>query len=136
MLEIGTGTGYAAALLAQLAGEVVSLERRQTLALEAAARIEAFGLANVRVAWGDGLALDRHGGLFDRILVHAVIETPAPRLTDLLVEGGALVAAVAAAAGDQRIVRLTRAANGEIAASAHGAARTFTPLVEGLARAL
>ena len=43
-----TGTGYAAALLAQLAAEVVSLERCQTLALEAAERLEAFGLANVR----------------------------------------------------------------------------------------
>jgi protein-L-isoaspartate(D-aspartate) O-methyltransferase len=137
VLEIGTGTGYATALLAQLASEVVSLERRQSLALEAAARLEAFGLANVRVVWGDGLALDPRSGRFDRILVHAVIATPAPRLTDLLVEGGALVAAIAdGASSDQRIVRLTRAANGEIAASMHGLARTFTPLVEGVARAL
>ena len=82
VLEIGTGTGYAAALLAQLAGEVVSLERCQTLALEASARLEAFGLANVRVVWADGLALDPEGGLYDRILVHALIEAPAPRLTE------------------------------------------------------
>ena len=137
VLEIGTGTGYAAALLAQLAGEVVSLERIQTLALEAAARLEAFGLANVRVAWADGLALDPKDGLFDRVLVHALIETPVPRLTDLLAEGGSLVAAVAdEASGEQRIVRLTRQASGEIAVGAHGAARTFMPLVEGLARAL
>ena len=47
--EIGTGTGYCAALLAQLANAIVSLERFQTLALEAAARIKAFGLANVSV---------------------------------------------------------------------------------------
>ncbi len=67
----------------------------QTLALEAAARLEAFGLANVRVAWADGLALDPERGLFDGILVHALIEAPAPRLTDLLAEGGSLVAAVA-----------------------------------------
>jgi protein-L-isoaspartate(D-aspartate) O-methyltransferase len=137
VLEIGTGTGYAAALLAQLAGEVVSLERVQTLALEAAARLEAFGLANVRVAWADGLALDPKRGLFDGILVHALIEAPAPRLTGLLAEGGSLVAAVAdEVAGEQRIVRLTRETSGEIAVSAHGAARTFMPLVEGLARAL
>ena len=137
VLEIGTGTGYAAALLAQLAGEVVSLERIRTLALEAAARLEAFGLANVRVAWADGLALDPKDGPFDRVLVHALIETPVPRLTDLLAEGGSLVAAVAdEASGEQRIVRLTRQASGEIAVGAHGAARTFMPLVEGLARAL
>jgi protein-L-isoaspartate(D-aspartate) O-methyltransferase len=137
ILEIGAGTGYAAALLAQLAGEVVSLERIQTLALEAAARLKAFGLANVRVAWADALALDPSGGLFDGVLVHALIEPPAPRLTDLLAEDGSLVAAVAdGALGEQRIVRLTREASGGIAVSARGAARTFMPLVEGLARAL
>jgi len=136
-LEIGTGAGYAAALLAQLAGEVLSVERIQTLALEAAARLEAFGLANVRVAWADGLALDPKVGRFDRILVHALIEPPALRLTDLLVEGGSLVAAVAdEASGEQRIVHLTRQASGEIAVRACGAARTFMPLVGGLARAL
>ena len=109
VLEIGAGTGYAAALLAQLAGEVVSIERRQILALEAAARLESFGLANVRVAWADGLALEPEGGLFDAILVHAVIDAPATRLTDLLVAGGALVAVVAGdGRREQRIVRLTR----------------------------
>src|SRR5271157_1498107 len=51
--EIGTGTGYCTALLAQLAKEVVSLERFQTLALEASARLKAFGLANVAVQWTD-----------------------------------------------------------------------------------
>jgi len=137
VLEIGTGAGYAAALLAQLAGSVVSLERIQTLALEAAARLQTFGLANVRVAWADGLAFDPEGALFDRVIVHALIEAPAPRLTALLAEGGSLVAATAeAASGEQRILRLTRRPGGEIAVSAHGAARAFMPLVEGLARAL
>ncbi len=137
VLEIGTGTGYAAALLAQLSLEVVSLERCQTLALEASARLEAFGLANVRVVWADALAFDPGDGLYDRILVHALIEAPAPRLTRLLVEGGSLVAAVADdASGEQRIVRLTRGPGGEIAASAHGAARAFMPLAKGLSRAL
>jgi protein-L-isoaspartate(D-aspartate) O-methyltransferase len=137
VLEIGTGTGYAAALVAQLAGEVVSLERHQALALEAAARLDAFGLANVRVVWADGLAPDPEGGLYDRILVHALIEAPAARLTDRLAPGGALVAALADdASGEQRIVRLTRQENGEIAVDLRGAARTFTPLVEGLSRGL
>ncbi len=137
VLEIGTGTGYAGALLAQLAGEVVSLERCQALTLEASARLAAFGLANVRVVWADGLALDPQSEPFDRIIVHALIEAPASRLTDRLAEGGALVAAVADdASGEQRIVRLTRAASGDIVASEHGAARTFRPLAEGLSRAL
>ncbi len=59
--EIGTGTGYCAALLAQLASAVVSLERFQTLALEAAARIKAFGLANVTVHWADGFDVTSRG---------------------------------------------------------------------------
>jgi len=137
VLEIGTGAGYATALLAQLAREVVSLERHQTLALEAAARLTAFGLDNVRADWADGLALTPAAGLYDRILVHAVIEPPIPALTGLLVEGGALVAVVADDdSGEQRIVRLTRRPGGEIAASAQGSARTFMPLTGGLARAL
>ena len=49
-----TGTGYCAALLAQLASTIVSLERFQTLAVEASARIKAFGLPNVAALWGDG----------------------------------------------------------------------------------
>ena len=137
ILEIGTGTGYAAALLAQLAGEVVSVERHQMLALEAAARLEAFGLANVRAIWTDGLSLDPAAGLYDRILVHALIEPPAPRLTDLLAPGGALVAVVSADdSGEQHVLRLTRQADGDVGAEAFGSARTFMPLAEGLARAL
>jgi protein-L-isoaspartate(D-aspartate) O-methyltransferase len=137
VLEVGTGTGYAAALLAQLGAEVVSVERHQTLALEAAARIEAFGLTNVQAAWADGLALDPGAGLYDRILVHALIEPPAPRLTDLLAAGGTIVAAVSAEdSGEQHVVRLTRRADGDVAAEAFGSARTFMPLAEGLARAL
>jgi protein-L-isoaspartate(D-aspartate) O-methyltransferase len=137
VLEVGTGSGYAAALLAQLAAEVVSLERIQTLALEAAARLSAFGLANARVAWADALAFAPGGGRFDGVIVHALLERPATPLTDLLAEGGALVAAAADPdAGGQRILRLRRAPGGEIVAEACGAARALTPLVAGLSRAL
>src|SRR5579863_3363784 len=71
--EIGTGTGYCAALLAQLAKDVVSLERFQTLAVEAAARIKAFGLANVAVQWEDGFDFRQSGARFDRVIVHGLI---------------------------------------------------------------
>ena len=62
VLEVGAGSGYATALLAQLSGEVVSLERRRTLALEAAARLSAFGVDNARVEWADALAYDAGAG--------------------------------------------------------------------------
>jgi protein-L-isoaspartate(D-aspartate) O-methyltransferase len=137
VLEIGTGAGYATALLAQLAGEVLSLERCQTLALEAAERLRAFGLINVRVVWADGLDFDPGEARFDRILVHALLEAPGPKLARALASGGALVAVMAdEAGGEQRIVRLASDGAGEITASAHGPARTFTLLAPGLAVAL
>ncbi len=137
VLEIGTGAGYATALLAQLAGDVLSLERCQTMALEAAERLRAFGLTNVRVVWADGLDFDPGETRFDRILVHALVEAHTPNLTRALAPGGALVAAmVDETLGEQRIVRLALEAAGEIAASAHGPARTFSPLAPGRALAL
>ncbi len=136
-LEVGTGSGYCAALLAQMAREVVSLERCQSLSVEAAARLSAFGLTEVRVLYADALAFDSSGRAFDRILVHALIEPPAPQLLRLLAPGGKLVAVVAgASAAEQRIVRLTRDSTGRIDASAHGAVRTYAPLAPGLAPAI
>jgi protein-L-isoaspartate(D-aspartate) O-methyltransferase len=135
VLEIGAGSGYATALLSQLAGEVVSLERSQTLAVEAAARLSAYGLANVRVLHADGLASADSLGAFERVVVHALIEPPAPRLTRWLAPGGMLVAGLADEGG-QRIVRLALSPRGELKAEALGLVRTLSPLVVGLMRAL
>ena len=139
VLEIGTGSGYAAALLGQIAKEVVSLERSASLAIESRARLGAFGLGNVRIHHADGLAQTAQeniwSGPFDRIIVHALIEPPAPRLTRWLAPGGALVAAIVDE-DVQRIVRLIRDVHGELAADALGQVRTLTQLVVGLTRAL
>jgi protein-L-isoaspartate(D-aspartate) O-methyltransferase len=135
VLEIGSGSGYATALIGQLAAEVVSLERCQSLAVEAAARLRAFGLENVSVVFADGLAPEAVEGRFDRVIAHALIEPPAPRLTRWLEHGGALVAAIADEEA-QRIVRLKLGPESEIQAEALGAVRTLTPLVVGLMRAL
>jgi protein-L-isoaspartate(D-aspartate) O-methyltransferase len=137
VLEIGTGSGYAAALLSQMAGEVVSLERCQSLAVEAAERLAAFGVDNVAVAFADGLEHAPTGHGFDRILVHALIEAPVERLARHLAPGGTLVAVTADDSGaEQRIARFARDPEGRIQAGARGAARAFMPLVPGLARAL
>jgi protein-L-isoaspartate(D-aspartate) O-methyltransferase len=137
VLEIGAGTGYATALLAQLASQVLSLERCQTLALEASARLEAFGLKNAQVAWADGLATDPGAGRFDRIIVHGLIEASHEGLFDLLAESGALVAVMSDdGSRDQRIVRLARGADGALVPSEHGPARAYSALVPGLARGL
>ncbi|MFZ0605469.1 MAG: protein-L-isoaspartate O-methyltransferase [Roseiarcus sp.] len=132
--EIGTGTGYCAALLAQLASAVVSLERFQTLALEAAARIKAFGLANVTVHWADGFERHLSGERFDRVLIHGLIEPPGEAFRRLIGRDGILVAVVAGPGrGEQRIVRLTDTMSG---AEDLGPARAMRPLEHGLARAL
>jgi len=136
VLEIGTGSGYSAALIGQIAAETFSLERCQTLAVEAAARLQAFGLKSIVVKFADGLALGRIG-TFDRVLVHALVEPPVENLTRLLAPGGVVVAGVAGETrGDQRILRLAKSAEGVVEARALGPVRTLMPLVEGLARAL
>jgi protein-L-isoaspartate(D-aspartate) O-methyltransferase len=135
--EIGTGTGYCAALLAQLANTIVSLERFQTLAVEASARIKAFGLANVTVDWADGFEQHLKGERFDRVLVHALIDPPGEAFRRLIRPGGILVAVVAGPdRGEQRIVRLTDTMSGTIEAADMGPARGMRPLEHGLARAL
>ena len=134
LLEIGTGSGYAAALAAQIAGEVVSLERCASLAVEAGSRLSAFGIANVAVRHADGLANSEEDS-FDRVLVHGLIDPPAPRLTRWLAPGGVLVAAIVDE-GRQRIVRIARDADGELTAEALGPVRALTPLAVGLMRAL
>jgi protein-L-isoaspartate(D-aspartate) O-methyltransferase len=136
--EIGTGTGYCAALLAQLADAVVSLERFQTLALEASTRIKAFGLANVTVHWADGFEHHIAGERFDRVVVHGLIEPPGDAFRRLVRPGGVLVAVVSGPdRGEQHVVRLTDAPPiGAGEAQDMGPARAMRPLEHGLARAL
>ncbi len=135
--EIGTGTGYCTALLAQLAKEVVSLERFQTLALEASARIKAFGLANVAVLWTDAFDFHGRGRRFDKVIAHGLIEPPAREFLNLLKPGGALVAAFAGPGrGEQRIVGLTAGDEGPIHVAEFGPARGLRPLGRGVSRAL
>ena len=135
--EIGTGTGYCAALLAQLANTIVSLERFQTLAVEASARIKAFGLANVTVHWADGFEHHFSGERFDRVLIHGLIEPPGEAFRRLIGKGGVLVAVVAGPdRAEQRIIRLADNVNGASEADDLGPARGMRPLEHGLARAL
>jgi protein-L-isoaspartate(D-aspartate) O-methyltransferase len=135
--EIGTGTGYCAVLLAQLASTIVSLERFQTLVVEATARINAFGLANVAIQWADGFDLHHSGERFDRIIVHGLIEPPGEAFCNLMAPSGVLVGAIGGSdQGEQRIVRLSNAVDGAIEAEDFGLARGMRPLEQGLARAL
>jgi protein-L-isoaspartate(D-aspartate) O-methyltransferase len=139
LLEIGVGSGYAAAILARLAREVVSLERYATLAIEAARRLEALGVGNVRVLQGDGMAPDRDLGGFDRIMLHGAILQVPEALTDRLAPGGALLFARmepgGAKKGAQRLIRLERNAAGAFLTRDMGPCR-LVPLHAEVAQAL
>lgn len=135
--EIGTGTGYCTALLAILANEVVSLERFQTLALEASARIKAFGLANVSILWEDGFEHHESGARYDKVIVNGLIETPALAFINLIARQGSMVAALDPhGQGTQRIVRLSVPSFGPVGIVDLGPARAFRPLERGLSHAL
>ena len=109
VLEIGCGSGYATAILAKLVHEVVSFEIFEALAVECAARMATLGLDNVRVVHAD--AIERLGslGLFDRILVHAVVEGRPAGLFECLAESGIIVLARREGLGRATLVRITHA---------------------------
>lgn len=133
-LEVGTGSGYVAALLAAMGGEVVSLERYRTLALAAHERLAASGFATVDLRHADGFQPDRTLGRFDRILVNGVTDTVPEALLARLSPGGKLVGALRVEGVARRIV-VTRLADGSFD-HAPGPQVRLPPLVPGLAQAL
>ncbi|MGE0565589.1 MAG: protein-L-isoaspartate(D-aspartate) O-methyltransferase [Pseudolabrys sp.] len=134
VLEIGTGSGYQAAVLSRLAREVVSIERYRTLADKARARLAADGYDNVEVIAGDGFSGAPDRAPFDRIIVTAAAETVPETLLDQLTEGGVMIIPVGPRDGVQHIFRVTK--------SETGATREklipvrFVPMLPGPAREL
>lgn len=106
VLEIGTGSGYQAAILAHLAHEVVTLERFPRLADRAAQRLRRLGLINVAVRNVDGLDLPGDVGVFDRIMVTAAMAEVPRGLKERLTPGGILIAPVGPQDGIQTLVRI------------------------------
>ena len=91
VMEIGTGAGYALAILARLAREVVSFERFRSLSVEARARLTQLGVTNVEIVCADGFAQPEAYGQFDRIIVHAALSAPPERLFGALKPSGRIV---------------------------------------------
>ncbi len=94
VLEVGTGSGYQAAILARLAGSIVSIERHPALAARAAATMDALGISNVRVVVGDGSSGYPAAAPYDRILVTAGAPAVPESLKAQLADGGRLVVPV------------------------------------------
>ena len=105
VLEIGTGSGYQAAILSRLCRQVLTIERYRTLADSARARLEKLGYDNVEVMLGDGFDIPAGAGTFDRIIVTAAMEQIPEALWQRLEPGGILIAPVGPHQGTQTLVR-------------------------------
>jgi len=110
VLEIGAGSGYQAAVLAELAGEVDTIELIEPLAKDVAARLSALGYRNVNVRAGDGYHGWPERAPFDAIVIAAAPPEIPPPLLDQLAMGGRLVAPVGE--GEQELVVVKRTAAG------------------------
>lgn len=91
VLDVGTGSGYQAAVLAEMGARVVSIERRAELSQQAARVLQACGYQNIELVLGDGTQGWPAGAPYDRILVAAAATHIPPALEQQLAEGGTLV---------------------------------------------
>jgi protein-L-isoaspartate(D-aspartate) O-methyltransferase len=130
VLEIGTGSGYATALLSRLAAQIVSFDRFRSLVLAAKARMAELYLSNCALVWADGLAPAAGIGNFDRIIVHASLAQTPSALAELLAADGIMVLACHRPDSSprmilrgQRLVRLVRDSSGPLRAQDLGPAR-------------
>ena len=108
VLEVGTGSGFATAVLGRLAGRVLSLERFRTLVKEAGQRLNALGLENVILRHADGSPGAVSDGPFDRIVVWAAFEGLPRHFVDQLASNGVMICAIGPGDGVQKLVRLTK----------------------------
>lgn len=135
VLEIGSGSGYATAIFAQISRRVFTVERWRTLADNAERRVRALGNADhVVFVVGDGLAGLADHAPFERIFVSCAVEAPPSALLNQLKPGGVMVAAIGPAGG-QRLTRVSKARDGALEEFTLGAVR-LPPAAGGVAVAL
>jgi protein-L-isoaspartate(D-aspartate) O-methyltransferase len=130
VLEVGTGSGYQAAMLAEIVGRVYSIELIASLGNAAAARLRALGYANVEVRIGDGYAGWPEAAPFDAIVVTAAAPRVPQALVDQLKPGGRMVIPVGPSGAAQELLLVTKRADGGIDTRSVLPVR-FVPLVPG-----
>lgn len=134
VLEVGTGSGFTAALLGRLSGRVISIDRFRTLADQARQRIENLGLQNVVVRQADGHSGLPAEGPFDRILVWASFDSLPREFVDQLSTNGIMVAPIGPAEGTQTLTRLAKVGSRFERTDLEPV--RLQPIVQGLAAAL
>ena len=128
LLEVGTGSGYGAAILSRLCAEVHTIERLPALAQSARARLDALGYDNVHVHVGDGTLGYADAAPYDGIVVTAGGPRIPPTLVTQLAVFGRLIIPIGTTSDVQRLVRLTRALDGAPVREDLGAVQ-FVPLI-------
>lgn len=128
VLEVGAGSGYAAAVIARIADRVIAIERQSELVAAARERLARLRIANVEIVEGDGSAGWRGEAPFDAILVAASGSHVPPPLIEQLAPGGRLIMPVGGPGEVQQLVKVTRHEDGTICQARLGAVR-FVPLI-------
>ena len=132
VLEVGTGSGYQAAVLSHLARRVYTVERHKTLVSEAKSLFEALDYSNIIPILSDGSRGLPDQAPFDRIIVTAAAEDPPSPLLAQLKEGGIMVVPVGQSDTVQNLIRVTRTEDGYHYDDLR--AVRFVPFVEGLGK--
>jgi protein-L-isoaspartate(D-aspartate) O-methyltransferase len=126
VLEVGSGSGYSAAVLSRLAAEVTGVERHAALAVQAQRTLDALGMENVELLVGDGTRGVPERSPFEAIAVHATAPAPPQTLLAQLADGGRLVAPIAAEGAD--LLTVFRRAGTELVREEIAPCR-FVPLI-------
>ena len=108
VLEIGTGSGFTAAVMSRLAGRATTIERYKTLADLAKERLEALGITNVQVRHADGANGLAGEGPYDRIIVWPAFDSLPRGFADQLASGGIMIAVIGGPEEPQLMSRLTK----------------------------
>ncbi|GIX21618.1 MAG: protein-L-isoaspartate O-methyltransferase [Gammaproteobacteria bacterium] len=130
VLEIGTGSGYQAAVLAMLVEAVYTVERLEALYQRARERFAALRLRNVYLRHGDGAEGWPEHAPYDAILITAATERPPPALVEQLAAGGRMVLPLGAPGAGQRLTVLSKRPDGTLEATEHEPV-VFVPFVPG-----
>ena len=128
VLEVGAGSGYAAAVMSRIAGQVTAIERHPDLVMVAQERMQRLGFDNVRIVEGDGTRGWEAEGPYDAILAAASGSHVPPAWVKQLADGGRIVMPVGEPNWVQKLIKVTKGPAGKLITEDLGGVR-FVPLI-------